>query len=203
MARLFVAAPLLASILALGACAASQPAGPSVLALPGKDKSFPQFQADDANCRNYAQSMIGPRTPAQAGTNAAVGSAAVGTALGAAAGALIGSTVGQVGAGAAIGAGSGLLVGSAVGASNAQASSGDLQQRYDISYMQCMTGNGENIQAAALPAPAYAYAAPYPYAYPYYAPAPVVVGPPVIAFGGGYYGGGYYGGYRRRYWGGW
>ena len=60
--------------------------------------------------------------PGPGGNQAAVGSAALGTALGAGAGALLGSAGGAMGAGAAIGAGTGLLAGSAVGASNAQAS---------------------------------------------------------------------------------
>ena len=38
--------PLLC-LLALGACAAVPPSGPSVMALPGKGKNFDQFRADD------------------------------------------------------------------------------------------------------------------------------------------------------------
>jgi len=175
------------------ACAAPLPAGPTVLAVPGKDKTFAQFQQDEGSCRNYAQSQIGPTSPSQAATESGVGSAAVGTALGALAGAAVGSTVGSVGAGAAIGAGTGLLVGSSVGAGNAAYSGAQVQQRYDFSYIQCMTAKGESVQSPApaaygyapYPYPGYAYGPAYPYPYP-----GVVVGGPVVEFGyrGGYYG---------------
>lgn len=163
--------------LSLGACAVAPPSGPSVLALPAKGKDLQTFQAEDMNCRNYAQAQIGG-TPAQAANQAAVGSAAIGTGLGAAAGALLGSAGGAMGAGAAIGAGAGLLAGSAVGASNAQASGGSLQQRYDNAYTQCIASTGNSVQAPPAPlvtaypvAPAYAYPYPaYAYPYPYYGP---------------------------------
>ncbi len=182
------------------ACAAPLPTGPSVLAVPGKDKSFAEFQQDEGSCRNYAQSQIGATSPSQAATQAGVGSAAVGTVLGAAAGAVIGAAAGNPGAGAAIGAGSGLVLGSGVGAGNAAVSAGAVQQRYDFSYIQCMSAKGENVQSPA-PAgygyapygyPAYAYGPAYPYPYPYPG---VVVGGPVIGFGFG----GYHGYYGRRF----
>jgi len=168
-------------------------AGPTVLAVPGKDKTFAQFQQDEGSCRNYAQSQIGPTSPSQAAAESGVGSAAVGTAVGALAGAAIGSAAGAVGAGAAIGAGTGLLVGSSVGAGNAALSAGQIQQRYDFSYIQCMTAKGESVQSPAPAAygyappyayPGYAYGPAYPYGYPGY-----VVGGPVFEFGyrGGYY----------------
>ncbi len=183
---------------ALGACSVAPPAGPSVLALPAKGKDLAAFQADDMNCRNYAQAQLGGTTPADAATQSAVGSAVLGTGLGAAAGALIGSAGGAMGAGAAIGAGAGLLAGSAIGAGNAQASGANLQQRYDMAYTQCIASTGNSVQAApapavvGYPAPVYAYPAPaygypYPYAYPYYGP----------GVGFGYYGG--YRGWGRRW----
>jgi hypothetical protein len=43
------------ALLALsGAACASSPTGPSVLVLPGTGKSFEQFRADDARCRQIA-----------------------------------------------------------------------------------------------------------------------------------------------------
>lgn len=154
-----VAAPL-----ALAACAASPPPGPSVLALPRPGEDFARFQAQDASCRNFASSAVGFATPGQAATDSAIGSAAVGTALGAAAGAAIGSVSGNLGAGAAIGGASGLLLGSAVGANNAQVSSAGLQQRYDMSYTQCMVAAGYTVQQPSFAgpafAPAYGYVAP-------------------------------------------
>src|SRR5262249_43964279 len=77
--------------------------------------------------------------------DAAVGSAAVGTALGALAGAALGSAAGHVGAGAAIGAGTGLVAGSAVGSGNARAAGGSLQARYDTVYAQCMSAKGNRL----------------------------------------------------------
>ena len=68
--------PLL-SLLALGACAAVPPNGPSVMALPGNGKSFEQFRADDAACREYAGSRTA-KTPEQASVASGVKSAAIG-----------------------------------------------------------------------------------------------------------------------------
>ncbi|HEY4805368.1 MAG TPA: hypothetical protein VIH96_22360 [Paraburkholderia sp.] len=132
---------LLATAGLLGACAVT-PAGPSVMALPGTGKTFDQFRADDANCRQFAFQQVGGVTANQAATGAGVGSAVVGTALGAAAGAAFGG-----GHGAAIGAGAGLLAGSAVGMGNAQGSAWDVQRRYDYAYLQCMYAMGNRIPA--------------------------------------------------------
>lgn len=160
--------------LALGGCAVAPPTGPDVMALPGKDKSFEAFQADDVSCRQYASAEIGYGSPSEAASRSAIGSATLGTLLGAAAGAAIGAAAGSPAAGAAIGAGSGLVVGGASGLDAAQASSSSLQRRYDIAYIQCMTAKGENVptQASnATPYPTYAYAYPvYPYYDPFYRP---------------------------------
>jgi hypothetical protein len=188
--------------LALGACVVPPPTGPSVMALPKQGEDFSRFQAQDANCRNYASAQIGNGSPAEAATQSAVGSAVLGTAVGAAAGAALGSLGGAVGAGAAVGAAGGLLVGSAAGASNAQAAAGGLQQGYDTAYTQCMYANGYTVQQpsyyagpayppVAYAAPAYGYyPGPYPY-YPYYGPS-VAIG--VGGWGGGWGHRGY--GYR-------
>lgn len=189
----------LAGPLALGACVVAPPAGPSVMALPGKDKSFEAFQQDDGFCRQYAWQQNGGVQPADAATQSAVGSAVVGTVLGAAAGAALGSVSGQMGAGAAIGGATGLLVGSAAGASNAQLSAGELQRRYDMIYTQCMYSKGDSVQSQ----PAYGgYPAQGPYgAYPYpgpYYPAPgYYYGPGVVINGGWGWGwGGWHHGWR-------
>ncbi len=181
----------LTGALGLGACAVQPPEGPRVAAMPGPGKTYEQFQADNMRCQQAGAQAAGPLTPAQAATQSGVGTAAAGTALGAAAGALIGSTAGAVGAGAAIGAGAGLLAGSAVGAGNAQQSAAALQHAYDVAYVQCMSAAGESVpNIAARPAgypagayPAYSYAPPaYGYAYPppYY----YYYGPPVFIGGG-------------------
>lgn len=183
----------LAAALALGACAVAPPTGPSVMALPAKDKNFAEFQQDDATCRQYAASQIGNSSPAQAANESLATSAAAGTVLGAATGAAIGAATGNPAAGAAIGAASGLLLGTATGASAAGYSSASLQRSYDIGYIQCMSAKGESVPALAgapgsygyYPYGPYAYSAyPYPYyPYPYYYP-PVFAGGRFAFFGG-------------------
>ncbi len=171
-----------AMLIALAGCAVVPPNGPEVMALPGSGKTYEAFNVDDGTCRQTASNAVGPGPSEQQTTNAAVGSAAIGTAIGAVAGAAIGSTVGSVGTGAAVGAGLGLLTGSSVGASNAQATSGDLQRTYDTVYTQCMVAHGNTIQQPqrVLVEPGYM---PYPYGpYPYF-------------YGGYYYRPHYY--YRR------
>src|ERR1700761_3218795 len=123
----------------LGGCAVV-PQGPSVMALPGTGKTFDQFRADDNSCRQFAYQQVGGDSTNQAVSNSAVGSAVVGTALGAAAGAAFGG-----GSGAAIGAGAGLLTGSAFGVGASQASGYNVQQRYDYAYLQCMYAAGDKV----------------------------------------------------------
>ncbi len=143
--RLRSGAAALGGLLALGGCTVAPPSGPTVMALPGKGKSFEQFRQEDAACRYYAQQQTGFQQPGQAGANAAVGSAVLGTALGAAAGAALGSVSGNMGAGAAIGGATGLVGGSMIGAGNASASEADLQGRYNIAYTQCMYAHGNSV----------------------------------------------------------
>jgi hypothetical protein len=170
----------IAAALALGACTVAPPTGPTVMALPPQGKGMTAFQQDDASCRQYASAQIGNISPQDAANQSAVNSVALGTVLGAAAGAAIGAAVGNPAAGAAIGAGSG-FVGGAVGGAQASAVSGaGMQQRYNISYTQCMASHGNQV-ASATPGP---YANPYPYpayayGYPYY---PY----PVFAYGVGF-----------------
>jgi hypothetical protein len=151
----------LTAVLALGACV-TVPTGPSVVALPGSHKSFDQFQADTFVCQQYAQQVVGGPTE-QANNNAAA-SAIAGTAIGAAAGAIIGSASGNAGPGAAIGAGTGLLFGSAAGSNAYGVSYYEVQRRYDGAYMQCMYAKGNQIPVRG---PARYRAPP---SYPYYGP---------------------------------
>ena len=88
----------------------------------------------------------------------------------------VGRAAGNAGVGAAIGAGSGLLLGSAWGIDAAQASGATLQNRYDMSYVQCMYANGNRVpMAEGRPRPyrGYPYGRYYPM-YPgyYYSPYP-------------------------------
>jgi hypothetical protein len=128
--------PLFAALL-LGACT-TVPTGPSVAVMPGNGKSFEQFNADDAVCRQFAYNQNSGA--AQAGNDKAVESGVVGTLIGAAAGAAIGGRQG-----AAVGAGTGLLVGSASGANSSQYAGYSAQRRYDISYEQCMYTKGNSV----------------------------------------------------------
>jgi hypothetical protein len=131
----------LAALVALGGCV-TVPTGPAVRVMPGAQKSFDAFLADDAGCRQYAQAAIGGPNAAQGAENAAAANAVVGTLIGAATGAILGSVTNQGGQGAAIGAGTGFLFGSAAGANTAGASSYALQRNYDTAYMQCMYARG-------------------------------------------------------------
>jgi hypothetical protein len=129
----------LAVTLLVAACT-TMPSGPSVMVLPGTSKSFDQFRADDMACRNYAFESVGGVTPSQAATGSGVASAAVGTVLGAAAGAAIDGHEGAV-----VGAGTGLLIGGLAGTGTAQASGYGLQYRYDAGYIQCMYAKGHQV----------------------------------------------------------
>lgn len=165
--------PWLAAALALAGCVAPPPQGPAVAAMPSEGKSYPQFQQEDAYCRQAASQSIGGGSAAQAANDAAVGSAVAGTAIGAAAGALLGAAAGNAGAGAAIGAGTGLLVGGSAGAGNARYSAGAMQRQYDITYTQCMTSYGNNVQGYGAPRryyPGYPGYPPPPGYYPPYPP---------------------------------
>jgi hypothetical protein len=130
------------SVISLSACV-SMPSGPSVMVLPGSGKNFDQFRGDDMNCRQYASEQVRGVTPNEASISSGVGSAAVGTALGAAAGAAIGG-----GSGAAIGAGSGFALGGLAGSSSSRASGEIGQQRYDMGYVQCMYAKGHRVPIA-------------------------------------------------------
>lgn len=110
------------------------------MSLPGSGKTFEQFREDDGFCKQYALEQVEGKTPNRAAIMSGVGTAALGTAVGAAAGAAFGGA-----SGAAIGAGSGLLGGTLMGAGTSRASGDIRQQRYDIGYTQCMYGKGHRV----------------------------------------------------------
>lgn len=132
-----------AATLFLGACTVL-PTGPSMLVLPGTGRSMESFRHDDNECRQYAYFQIGGTTTQEAANQAAVGSAVVGTAIGAAAGAAIGGSQG-----AAVGAGVGLAGGSAVGVNSAYVSGYGTQRQYDNAYIQCMYAKGHRVPVPA------------------------------------------------------
>jgi uncharacterized protein YcfJ len=171
----------LVGALALTGCV-TIPDGPTYAAMPGSRSSLDQFQVDDATCRQFSTEAIGGTTPNQNASNAAVGSAVVGTALGAAIGGLLGGHDG-----AAVGAGMGLFTGAAVGAGNAQAVGYSSQQRYDNAYYQCMYSRGHRVPIPASMARSMRQAgasyppppnAPPPYAAPRATPPPNAAIPP-------------------------
>ena len=151
-----------AGLMALSGCAAP-PLGPTVAVMPGPNKPFDVFQADQAVCRQFAEQQVGgPNAANETGTNQALIGAGVGTLLGAGLGAAIGG-----GRGAAIGAGAGALGGTAVGASQGQTSAMSVQQRYDIAYSQCMYSRGNQVPGYVQPPPpGYAPPPPPPPGYP-------------------------------------
>jgi hypothetical protein len=140
--------------LLLAGCAAPTPTGPTITAVPPAGKSLTLFQNDDYSCRNYAQQTVAYPAATQRTASNGVATAAVGTGLGAAAGALFGAVAGNAGAGAAIGAGVGLLGGSAVASGQTNHAAQSLQQIYNNAYAQCMTSRGNGI------VPGYGYGPP-------------------------------------------
>jgi hypothetical protein len=155
----------------------SVPSGPGVMVLPGTGKSFDQFRGDDMECRQYASNQVGGTTPDGAAESSGLKSAAVGTAIGAAAGAIVGGR-----GGAASGAGAGLIIGGATGAGAAAGSQRTLQQRYDIGYQQCMYAKGHRIPTAGRfensPRPVTSYTPPPPPPPGASAPAATLAPPP-------------------------
>jgi hypothetical protein len=129
----------------LATACAQEPMGPHVGVMPGQNKPFPVFQQDDAVCRQFASNQTAGQ--AQQANNQAVGTAVVGTLLGAGLGAAIGG-----GQGAAIGAASGAVGGTAIGAGTSSNQQYGIQQQYDIAYSQCMYSRGNQVQGYG-PAP--------------------------------------------------
>ena len=135
-----------ASLCAVSAGAVSDVRGPTVMALPKPGTSLAAFEQERLQCRNYAAEMTYYARPGQASPHTAIGGAAFGTLLGAAAGTAIGAAARNTGVGAAIGSAAGLVGGSAVAEKNAAAS--ELQTRYNMAYTQCMYALGNAVQAA-------------------------------------------------------
>jgi hypothetical protein len=157
------AAGAVAILLGLSGCV-MPPTAPTIPALSGAGKSAAAFNADEADCRQYAYSQTVPA--AVAANNHALGRALLTTALGAA----IGGAA-AAGSGAAIGAGAGTAFGTAANGVAAGWAQPSLQQHYDALYASCMTGRGNRV-SFIVPAGTPPYGGP-----------PPVYGPPP-----GYYG---------------
>ncbi|MEA2740352.1 MAG: hypothetical protein QOH05_3659 [Acetobacteraceae bacterium] len=160
--RLFKrSAVVLVPLLVLSACA-SEPMGPTVAVMPAPGKPFDVFQSDQALCKQYAAGEV--QGGAQQANNRQVGTAVLGTLLGAGLGAAVGG-----GRGAAIGAGAGAIGGTAVGAGPVAGAQYSLQERYDLSYSQCMYSRGNQVpgyQPPGPPPPPPGYAPGYAPGYP-------------------------------------
>jgi len=127
------------ALIVLAGCATPRPVGPRVTVMPAPGKPFEVFEAEDTQCRQYAERSLGTNPNASA-TQSFASSAAAGTVIGTAAGALLGGRQG-----AAAGAGMGLIVGSAAGSDQAEYGSRDAQWMYDNAYKQCMYAKGNQV----------------------------------------------------------
>jgi hypothetical protein len=175
-------AGVLALIVSLGACV-TPPVAPTIPVVPGPNKTFEAFSAEQSFCQQYASAQTAPQ--AYAANNQAVGTALLTTALGAGLGAAVGGGGwhGNAGRGAGIGAASGAVVGTALGASQAGFAQMSLQQQFDIMYGQCMYSYGNHVPGfspppgtppySGAPGPATYRPSPYPGG-----PGPSPYGPP-------------------------
>jgi outer membrane lipoprotein SlyB len=122
----------------------SLPSAPSIMALPGRDRSYADFQRDDAYCRQEASRQQADSPEMVTASSAAKAGIVTGL-IGAAAGAAIGAVTGSPGTGAAIGGASGGVLGAAGGAGAGQRAAQQMQQRYNSVFAQCMYGQGHAI----------------------------------------------------------
>lgn len=136
MRKLAVSIAAMAAVLALEGCV-TVPSGPTIPVMPGKGKSFSQFQDDQYYCERYAHDRVAGHV--NAANDEIARNAVIGTALGAALGGAIGGdTRGAVAGGAA---------GAAVGASTAHPGyrQYSAQRQYNIAYAQCMSYRGNDV----------------------------------------------------------
>ena len=135
--------------LGLLAGCAMQPVGPTVSVFPAPYKPFEVFQQDQYECGQYAGSQVAGL--AEKANNRALGTAAIGTALGLALGAATGD-----GHAATFGGVSGAAIGGTIGADQSERAGYSLQRRYDIAFAQCMYSRGNQVpgfQRSAAPPP--------------------------------------------------
>ncbi len=147
-------APLLA-LCTLASCA--QGIVPTVQVLPPAGKPFAAFQLDQHDCSILAGNQVRPMMDQAA--YAGLGTAVIGTALGAGLGAAIGG-----GRGAAIGAGAGAIGGTGVAADQGATSDARIQALLDSTYAACMSSRGNLVQGpqtVVVTAPVIVQPAPY------------------------------------------
>jgi uncharacterized protein YcfJ len=137
MTRLALGCSALAGMLLLGACA-EHPMGPTVAVMPGPNTDFASFQNDQAICRNFADQAV--RDQARGANLRGLGTAALGTGLGAGLGAAVGG-----GRGAGIGAAAGALGGAGLAARNTSNANVSIQQQYNNAFASCMFSLGNSV----------------------------------------------------------
>jgi uncharacterized protein YcfJ len=122
--------------------------------MPAPNKPFAAFAEDQALCKNFADQEVAGG--ADAANRRELGTAAIGTLLGAGLGAAVGGR-----RGAAVGAAAGAVGGTAIGAGGERRAQYGLQGRYDIAYEQCMYSRGNQVPGFAA-APREPYLPPPP-----------------------------------------
>ncbi len=137
MVRCVSRCAVLAGVLLLGACAES-PMGPTVRVMPGPNKSFSNFQSDQATCRQFAEQAV--RDQARNANVRGLGTAALTTALGAGLGGAIGG-----GRGAGIGTAAGALGGGGLGVMRTSNAQNSIQGQYNNAFAQCMFSLGNAV----------------------------------------------------------
>lgn len=136
MRKPIFAAAALTGVLMLGGCV-TQPLGPTVPVMPGKDKPLAQFNDDDYFCQHYASDRVAGKV--DKANDKIAQNTAIGAILGTAVGAALGNTRGAVAGGVA---------GAAIGNSTANPGSREYQaqREYNIAYAQCMKSRGNEIE---------------------------------------------------------
>lgn len=129
-----------AAVILAGCATSPLPSGPSVAVMPAVGKPFEVFQAEDNECRGYAQQAVG-MSANDAAASSQGRNMAIGTAIGAVAGALLFDSSRGAGPGAAMG----LMMGTASGSDQGNRTANDAQRRYDIAYLQCMYAKGNQL----------------------------------------------------------
>jgi hypothetical protein len=138
------AAPALMIPAILLAACAQTPMGPTVQVLPGPNKSFADFQNDQAICRQFAQQAVGDQ--ARGANLRGLGVAALTTALGAGLGGAIGG-----GSGAGIGAAAGAVGGAGLAGVQTSQAQNSIQAQYNAAFVQCMFSLGNSVPSMGPP----------------------------------------------------
>jgi len=142
MSRMPVTMGLLAAALVNGC--ATPPMGPTAHVMPAPGKPFEVFAQDQATCKQFAAGEVdGGATMANLKE---LGTAAVGTALGAGLGAAV-----RGGRGAEVGGSVGAIGGTAMAGQGSSRDQASLQGRYDLAYTQCMFARGNQIGGNQIP----------------------------------------------------